>query len=148
MVDARAAGGFGLTVDLEHAVAAPPALPAASGAAQGRLWPLMAIAALLLALKLVLMAASGPFMDEAYYWLWGQHPALSYYDHPPLSAWLQALSAQLFGWSILSLRLWVVVLLIGDARPGHFDHVPNGIKHAGRVAVASLHGDREVSAGD
>jgi hypothetical protein len=25
-----------------------------------------------------------PIGDEAYYWLWGQHMALSYFDHPPL----------------------------------------------------------------
>ncbi len=26
--------------------------------------------------------------DEAYYWVWGWHPQLSYYDHPPFVAWL------------------------------------------------------------
>jgi 4-amino-4-deoxy-L-arabinose transferase-like glycosyltransferase len=25
--------------------------------------------------------------DEAYYWLWAQHPAFGYYDHPPMLAW-------------------------------------------------------------
>ncbi|MDH5638226.1 MAG: glycosyltransferase family 39 protein [Nitrospinota bacterium] len=27
-------------------------------------------------------------LDEGYYWLWGQHPSLSYYDHPPMVAWI------------------------------------------------------------
>ncbi|QKV17140.1 ArnT family glycosyltransferase [Oricola thermophila] len=45
-----------------------------------------------------------PTADEAYYWLWGQHLALSYYDHPPLAAWLQRLSAELFGWNLFALR--------------------------------------------
>ena len=27
-------------------------------------------------------------LDEPYYWLWSQHPQLSYYDHPPMAAWL------------------------------------------------------------
>lgn len=26
--------------------------------------------------------------DEAYYWFWGQHPQLSYFDHPAMVAWL------------------------------------------------------------
>lgn len=26
--------------------------------------------------------------NEPYYWLWATHPALGYYDHPPLMAWL------------------------------------------------------------
>ncbi len=46
-----------------------------------------------------------PNPDEAYYWLWGQHPALSYYDHPPLEAWVQGIFTTLFGRSNLVLRL-------------------------------------------
>ncbi len=26
--------------------------------------------------------------DEAYYWVWGHHPQLSYFDHPPFVGWL------------------------------------------------------------
>lgn len=29
--------------------------------------------------------------DEAYYWVWGQNPQLSYFDHPPLVGWLLGL---------------------------------------------------------
>lgn len=71
-------------------------------------------AALLLAGKLMLLVASGTFMDEAYYWMWGQHPALSYYDHPPLNAWLQGLAGSVFGWNRLGLRIVVVLALAGD----------------------------------
>ncbi len=42
--------------------------------------------------------------DEAYYWLWGQNPALSYYDHPPLQAWLVGASSFIFGHSLFALR--------------------------------------------
>jgi 4-amino-4-deoxy-L-arabinose transferase-like glycosyltransferase len=28
--------------------------------------------------------------DEAYYYYWGVHPALAYYDHPPMVGWLMA----------------------------------------------------------
>ncbi len=43
--------------------------------------------------------------DEAYYWVWGQRPELSYFDHPPLIAWTQGLFASVFGQSITVLRL-------------------------------------------
>jgi len=46
-----------------------------------------------------------PNPDEAYYWLWGQHPAFSYYDHPPFQAWVQGLFTALVGKSFFSLRL-------------------------------------------
>ena len=46
-----------------------------------------------------------PLPDEAYYWLWGQHPALSYYDHPPMQAWFQAITTKIFGTSLFALRL-------------------------------------------
>ncbi len=35
------------------------------------------------------------YSDESYYWLWSQRPALGYYDHPPMVAWLIWLSRQL-----------------------------------------------------
>jgi 4-amino-4-deoxy-L-arabinose transferase-like glycosyltransferase len=41
--------------------------------------------------------------DEAYYWTWSQHLALSYFDGPPLTAWLLRLATDVFGihtWSI------------------------------------------------
>ncbi len=42
--------------------------------------------------------------DEAYYWLWSQHLAASYFDHPPMIAWLLWL-VQVFGKSEWVLRL-------------------------------------------
>jgi hypothetical protein len=66
---------------------------------------------------------SGPLPDETYYWLWGQKPALSYYDHPPLQAWLQGVSAALFGNTLFGLRApallttaWMVLVLAWWAR--------------------------------
>ena len=47
--------------------------------------------------------------DEAYYWLWGQHPDLSYLDHPPLQAWTQWVATEAFGISRFSLRLPAVL---------------------------------------
>ncbi|MDX2231234.1 MAG: glycosyltransferase family 39 protein [Leptolyngbyaceae cyanobacterium bins.349] len=46
-----------------------------------------------------------PNPDESYYWLWGQHPDFSYYDHPPFQAWVQGIATTVFGQSFLVLRL-------------------------------------------
>ncbi len=64
-------------------------------------WGLLALAAL----RLCWWFLAPPNSDEAYYWLWGRHPALSYLDHPPLHAWLQAAVHALLGTSRFSLRL-------------------------------------------
>ena len=74
---------------------------------------LVAVATYLLAMKLWFSLATFPIADEAYYWMWGQHPALSYFDHPPLNAWLIWISSQLFGHGILQLRMWAVLTTIG-----------------------------------
>ena len=79
--------------------------------------PLVALKALVFGLILVRLVAIGStniFQDEAYYWMWGQHPALSYYDHPPLNAWLLGLSGAVLGWSKLALRVPVVLAFVAD----------------------------------
>lgn len=46
-----------------------------------------------------------PNGDEAYYWLWGGHLQLSYYDHAPMVGWTSAIARQLLGWSPAALHL-------------------------------------------
>jgi 4-amino-4-deoxy-L-arabinose transferase-like glycosyltransferase len=58
---------------------------------------------LLIVLRCIFWLFAPPNPDEAYYWLWGQHLDFSYYDHPPLQAWLQGWIAW-FGKSLLTLR--------------------------------------------
>jgi 4-amino-4-deoxy-L-arabinose transferase-like glycosyltransferase len=41
-----------------------------------------------LAIKMVLAIWLPLSNDEAYYWVWGHHPQLSYFDHPPMIGWL------------------------------------------------------------
>lgn len=67
-----------------------------------RVWPLLCLFGLL---RLVFWLTAFPNPDEAYYWLWGQHLDWSYYDHPPLQAWLQGLLTAMLGRSPFSLRL-------------------------------------------
>jgi 4-amino-4-deoxy-L-arabinose transferase-like glycosyltransferase len=73
---------------------------------------LVGVIAFFLALKLYFAFNAAPFGDEAYYWMWGRHPALSYFDHPPLQAWLQGLSHTLFGRSLFALR-WMTFAALG-----------------------------------
>lgn len=72
------------------------------------------VCVLLILLKLAHLSFAGVFMDEAYYWMWGQHPALSYYDHPPLNAWLLSMSSAVFGWNVFALRLPVALAFAAD----------------------------------
>lgn len=50
--------------------------------------------------------------DEMYYWVYGQHLAWAYLDHPPLTAWLIWLSTTLFGDNILGVRAMLVPLVL------------------------------------
>ena len=59
---------------------------------------------LLLAVKIYFEFAAAPIGDEAYYWIWGQKLAWSYFDHPPLHAWLLRLMNLLFGWNLFAIR--------------------------------------------
>ena len=74
------------------------------------LWLVGAIALLhLLAAGLVSLSA-----DEAHYALYGLHLDLSYFDHPPLVGWLQALVLP-FSHSEFALRLWPIALSTATA---------------------------------
>ncbi|MFO1077157.1 MAG: glycosyltransferase family 39 protein [Planctomycetota bacterium] len=61
------------------------------------------IASALLGLWLCL--AMPVFSQESYYWSYAQHPDLSYFDHPPMVAWLIWLGTQVFGDGALGIRI-------------------------------------------
>lgn len=67
-----------------------------------RYWPVLT---LLVGLRLGFWLGAFPNPDEAYYWLWGQHLDWSYFDHPPLHAWVQGLFSAVLGRSLFVLRL-------------------------------------------
>ena len=52
----------------------------------------------------------GLIADEAYYWLWAKHPALSYRDKGPLVAWFIWLGIKMFGNTIFGIRFFAVLL--------------------------------------
>jgi hypothetical protein len=101
-----------------------------AGEAGGETLPvrvLQAVVAYWFALKIAALFIGEPHGDEAYYWVWGQHLALSYLDHPPFHAWLQGLVSLVLGWSLPALRflsvatsaacLWVFWIWAKRLRP-------------------------------
>ena len=69
------------------------------------LWISGCVLIILIAARFWYHLVASPLPDEAYYWLWGQHPDLSYYDHPPLQAWLQMITSAFLEPSRFALRL-------------------------------------------
>ena len=59
----------------------------------------------LIALRFLYLGSSELIPDEAYYWSYAQYLDWSYLDHPPLLAWLIALSCSLFGDNEFAVRL-------------------------------------------
>lgn len=71
-------------------------------------WSAMALAKLALAIELPL------FGDEAFYWLEGRHPAWSYSDLPPVTAWLAAIGS---AWIPGEFGVRALFLIMGMALP-------------------------------
>ncbi len=57
------------------------------------------------AIRLVIIAFIGLINDEAYYWVWSRHPSLSYYDHPPMIAWVIRVFTGVLGSSPFTIHL-------------------------------------------
>lgn len=84
-------------------------------------------------------------LDEAYYWLWSLHPSLSYYDHPPMTAWMIA-ATNLLGDSERLVRLSAVITLsavtwiVYSIATGVFDDERIGLAAAALVNIIPLFG--------
>jgi 4-amino-4-deoxy-L-arabinose transferase-like glycosyltransferase len=50
--------------------------------------------------------------DEAYYWYWGKHPALSYLDHPPMASYIMSLFTALGGDTEFFVRIGGLLLTV------------------------------------
>jgi len=91
-----------------------------------------------LAVKLLIAARLPLFVDEAFYWQEGQHPAAAYSDLPGLTAWLTRLGTAL-GEGTFALRL--PFLLTGAAVPLLMVHVTSrefGAKTGWQAGVLTL----------
>ena len=67
-------------------------------------------------LRLLAASSLGLGNDEAYHFLYAVHPDLSYYDHPPMLAWVEMVGLSLSGatFSPLALRCGFVLLFAGS----------------------------------
>ncbi len=52
--------------------------------------------------------------DEAYYWVWSRHLSWSYFDHPPMVAWLIRASTSIVGTSEAAVRLPGAILSLAS----------------------------------
>ena len=74
--------------------------------------PILAIGSVLLLtiIRLLMAGKTELIPEESYYWTYSQHPALSYFDHPPMVAWMIALGTGLFGNTELGVRIATITL--------------------------------------
>jgi len=77
-------------------------------------WALWLLGLALLS-HLISWFAIGPLPDEAYYWTWTQYPQLSYFDHPPMVAWMMLPFTTLLGDDTWVLRLPMVLAWLAAA---------------------------------
>src|SRR5215510_5469708 len=68
--------------------------------------------ALLLLLRFISAATINLSTQEAYYWNYSMHPALSYLDHPPLVAWMIRAGTLLLGKSEIGVRIGGLCLVV------------------------------------
>lgn len=93
-----------------------------------------------LAVHLALASGVPLGVDEAHYALYALHPALSYFDHPPMVGWLQMLVAPL-GYNEFTVRLLPALLYALASFLAYrlsFRLFPDGPENQGLVAVFLL----------
>jgi hypothetical protein len=78
----------------------PSPFPAAAG------WkPIFIFCFLIFGIRLIFSCLMGLMPQDAYYDFYGRHLALSYFDHPPMIAYLLRLFTTLFGQKVFALKL-------------------------------------------
>jgi dolichol-phosphate mannosyltransferase len=88
-----------------------PWWPLALGSRRGKMVVLGLVVVALL-LRVAAMAGMVLLPEEAYYWMYSQHPDLSYFDHPPMVAWLIWLGTSLLGNVEFGVRFAGALLMI------------------------------------
>jgi dolichol-phosphate mannosyltransferase len=68
-----------------------------------------------LGLRVAAMAGMPLVPEEAYYWMYSQHPSLSYFDHPPMVAWVIGAGTKLFGDTEFGVRFFVATLMLASS---------------------------------
>ncbi|MGN7989617.1 glycosyltransferase family 39 protein [Pedobacter sp. 22226] len=63
-------------------------------------------------IRLIAVFLMGPMPQDAYYFFYAQHPALSYFDHPPAIAYLLWLFTSVLGKNVFAIKLADSVLTV------------------------------------
>ena len=79
---------------------------------------ILVLVLLVVACKIALALLAPVICQEAYYSEYAAHPALSYFDHPPMTAWSIWLGRRIFGFNVLGLRAATLVFSTGTALLG------------------------------
>jgi 4-amino-4-deoxy-L-arabinose transferase-like glycosyltransferase len=91
---------------------------------------------LVFALATAWLCASVPvFAQESYYWCYAQKPDLSYFDHPPMVAWLIWLGTACFGDGAWGIRAGTWLCGLGATAVGAIEIV-EGLREGERVVIA------------
>lgn len=59
----------------------------------------------ILLMRFLAVFLMGPIPQDAYYFFYSQHPALSYFDHPPAIAYLLLIFTSVLGKNVLAIKL-------------------------------------------
>jgi 4-amino-4-deoxy-L-arabinose transferase-like glycosyltransferase len=76
---------------------------------------IVALIALLTLVRVFVSANTGLLWDEPYYWMWSQHLAAGYYDHPPMVAWWIWASTAVAGDGVPGIRLIFVLNIVATS---------------------------------
>ena len=80
--------------------------------------PVLVVVALKCALELAVAGRYGWQRDELYYAVAGLHLQGGYVEFPPVTALLAALARELFGWSLVGLRVFIILSSAGTVVVG------------------------------
>lgn len=69
-------------------------------------WSLLALVTVLRLIYAHSLPLTG---DEAYFWEWARHPALGYYDHPPMAGWILWFTRFILGDTAIAIRIPAVL---------------------------------------
>lgn len=65
---------------------------------------LTALVGTIIILRILFIFLMGPMPQDAYYFFYSQHPALSYFDHPPMIAYILRLFTLMLGNNIIAIK--------------------------------------------
>jgi len=73
-------------------------------------WIVAALVLALTLLRFVFATMSELVPEEAYYWIYWKHPAMGYFDHPPMVAWIVGSGTSIFGDTEFGVRFGTIIL--------------------------------------